>query len=649
MPKHLKKYNMKTTIITLLLTVTCCLSLNSANKTLNVYKLATAPVVDGNLSEWGSGWIDVAQIKSGNTTTGCTAQFQIGYTNDSVYIAVKVQDATPHNEPTISQPYLRDCVWIFLHLDTTTITGLNGSASYRLQRDGSMFEGSRFVGHNVKSISDMLNYTQEWAVSWKDVATIESFTFTNIDIVKYIRFDIMVSDNTTGTAARTEQLFWNSITDTQYYGTYDMGFLKLLNPFTTASTISVTGITSYIYNGSSQGPATSTSTGSVGIVTYTYSGTGLTTYIATTTRPTNVGTYQVIASVAADENYSAAISSPLTFTISAASSTIIVTGAFNYVSNGSMQGPVTSNVTGSTGIVTYLYSGTGLTTYAETNTRPANIGTYQVIASVAADENYSAATSSPFTFNILAEASPSTIIVTGAPNYTYNGSAQGPATSIVTGSAGAVTYSYMGTGSTTYGPSTTCPTNVGTYQVISSVAADANFSAATSSPFTFSISAASSTITVTGTHIYIFNGLVQGPISSTVIGSNGVVTYIYSGTGSTIYSPTTTRPTNVGTYQVIVSVAADANYSAATSSPFMFSIEMYHDVKVPEINSMIAYSVNRNLIVSGVNSYSVFNISGVKVAESAQNEINITNKTVTLIPGAYIVKSGKNVQKVIIK
>lgn len=71
--------------------------------------------------------------------------------------------------------------------------------------------------------------------------------------------------------------------------------------------------------------------------------------------------------------------------------------------------------------------------------------------------------------------------------YTYNGSAQGPNTSNVGGSTGTVTYSYTGTGGTTYGPSATLPTDAGTYTVTVHVAADANYSAGNSSATTFSI------------------------------------------------------------------------------------------------------------------------------------------------------------------
>ena len=86
--------------------------------------------------------------------------------------------------------------------------------------------------------------------------------------------------------------------------------------------IVATGSTSYIYNGSAQGPTTSTVIGSTGAITYSYSGTGGTTYSATPTRPTNAGTYQVIASVAADATYLAATSIPYAFTIAKATATV---------------------------------------------------------------------------------------------------------------------------------------------------------------------------------------------------------------------------------------------------------------------------------------------------------------------------------------
>lgn len=268
------------------------------------------------------------------------------------------------------------------------------------------------------------------------------------------------------------------------------GSINSLNSSLGNSTIVVTGATTYTYTGATQGPTTSSKTGSTASPTYSYSGTGGTSYGPSATPPTTPGNYQVVATLAGDPNYNGATSAAYAFTINKAASTIVVSGATSYTANGSAQGPTSSAVTGSTGAVTYTYLGTGGTTYGPSSTPPTQVGTYQVIATVALDPNYNGATSAAYAFTINA-ATPtignSTIVVTGPTTYTYNGSVQGPTTSTVTGSNGSVTYSYVGTGGTTYGPSATLPKLPGTYQVIATVAANYNYNGATSTAYAFTI------------------------------------------------------------------------------------------------------------------------------------------------------------------
>ncbi|MBS0661071.1 MAG: lamin tail domain-containing protein [Verrucomicrobia bacterium] len=93
------------------------------------------------------------------------------------------------------------------------------------------------------------------------------------------------------------------------------------------------------------------------------------------------------------------------------------------------------------------------------------------------------------------------ITVTGATTFTYNKTPQGPSGTSVTGvsggiaPSGAVTLAYSGTGLTTYGPSATAPTDAGTYEATASIATDANYLAASSAAFGFSIDPASLAIT----------------------------------------------------------------------------------------------------------------------------------------------------------
>ncbi len=86
------------------------------------------------------------------------------------------------------------------------------------------------------------------------------------------------------------------------------------------------------------------------------------------------------------------------------------------------------------------------------------------------------------------------VTVTVLTSFHYNGSEQGPNTANTGGSTGTLSFSYAGTGGTTYGPSGTRPTDIGTYTATASVAAETvppiNYLGASSSPAAFTIGAA---------------------------------------------------------------------------------------------------------------------------------------------------------------
>jgi hypothetical protein len=95
--------------------------------------------------------------------------------------------------------------------------------------------------------------------------------------------------------------------------------VKRLTVNQAASTISVTGETSFTYDGNPQGPDTSTKSGSTGEVTYEYRGSG---YGPTNTKPTAAGNYSVTARVASDVNFRETSSPPTDFTIGVQTLTI---------------------------------------------------------------------------------------------------------------------------------------------------------------------------------------------------------------------------------------------------------------------------------------------------------------------------------------
>ena len=132
---------------------------------------------------------------------------------------------------------------------------------------------------------------------------------------------------------------------------------------------------------------------------------------------------------------------------------------------------------------------------------------------LAADSNFESASSSATAFTI-AKASPIVTVTVGS--YTYNGSAQGPTTYTTnpSGTTGTPTWTYEGTGGTTYPASATLPTDAGTYIATVALSGDSNFESASSSATAFTIAKASPIVTVT-VGSYTYNGSAQGPTTYT--------------------------------------------------------------------------------------------------------------------------------------
>jgi uncharacterized protein (DUF2147 family) len=156
----------------------------------------------------------------------------------------------------------------------------------------------------------------------------------------------------------------------------------------------------YTYTSAAQGPTSATNTGTGSTYSFTYVGTGSTTYASSSTKPTNAGTYSVTVSLSAsgDGNYNAA-SASAAFTIAQAIPTVTPTvGTYAY--SGSAQGPTAATNTGTGTSYTFSYTGTGITSYGPSATKPTDGGTYTVIATVAANGNYAASSSSATAFSI---------------------------------------------------------------------------------------------------------------------------------------------------------------------------------------------------------------------------------------------------------
>jgi hypothetical protein len=180
------------------------------------------------------------------------------------------------------------------------------------------------------------------------------------------------------------------------------------------------------------------------------------------------------------------------------------------------------------------------------------------------------ATYNPITINVVVTLTDKTpVTITAAtPDTVYNRQPYAGLTGITSGAfTGTLEREYRGTGSTTYGPSSTAPTNAGTYNVTLSVPdSDATF--AGSNVFPFAITPAPLTITgvsainrdYDGTvTVALTGGALQGVIAgdtvtfdlgtgtmlNTSIGSNKVVNTNIQLTGAQAGNYVLTQPTNI--------------------------------------------------------------------------------------------------------
>ncbi|AKQ46904.1 hypothetical protein TH63_16720 [Rufibacter radiotolerans] len=398
-----------------------------------------------------------------------------------------------------------------------------------------------------------------------------------------------------------------------------------------SSTIAVTGGNTFTYTGAAQGPDAVTKTGSTGTVTLSYSGTtnGGVAYEATT-KPTQAGTYSVIATLAEDDNHFGMTSEAFSFSIGkAATTTTVAIAAGPFTFTGSAITPASVKVTGAGGLDLSPNAN-----YANN----INAGTASASYSYAEDNNYFASTDSK-DFTIGKAATTTTVTLAAGP-FTYTGSAITPASVSVTGigglnltpaavyedniNAGTATASYSYAGNSNYEassdsktftiskaistttvtitgapftytgsaitPATVSVTGAGGLNLAPAVTYANNINAGTatasysypgdgnhepsSDTKNFAIGKAASTVAVTGSNTFIYNATAQGPDAVTKTGSTGAVTYSYSGTsnGDITYAASATKPTLAGSYSVTATLAGDDNHFGMTSEAFGFTI-----------------------------------------------------------------------------
>jgi outer membrane protein OmpA-like peptidoglycan-associated protein len=289
---------------------------------------------------------------------------------------------------------------------------------------------------------------------------------------------------------------------------------------------------------------------------------------------TGAGTCLVTASIAADANYSGAVSAPATMTFTKVSQQISLSPEFGTIGTG-------------LSVVAFGYSGTGAITYAVVSGGTASgctfgtgglltatgPGTCMVTATIAPDSSHLGATSSP-TAMTFAKTPLRTLSVTASSETVPQGAAfteTADVSGVLAGDTAhllTVQFSYSGTGATTYGPSATQPTDPGTYTVTPSHASIAISPSAHAALYSSVYQYHTGLLTITGRVVvtasngHVTQGTAYNP-SASVSGLNAgdsatvsSVTFTYAGVAGTTYGPSTSAPSAAGAYSITPSNAA---------------------------------------------------------------------------------------------
>lgn len=307
---------------------------------------------------------------------------------------------------------------------------------------------------------------------------------------------------------------------------------------------------------------------------------------------TSAGTCLVTATKAADSSYSAISSSQTTVTLGKASRTLSFGSTTTYtLTYGATQTVVATPDKGAgDGAVTYsLSAGTACTVDSSTGLIrvTASTGSCSVSASIAQGSNYLAAST---TTQVVVNGTVKAITITGgSPMVDYGTSFSPTALDISQALVGtqvldysAATFTYTGFNGTSYGPSTTRPTDAGWYKVLPSnviietpanVDTTANYNISYA-PGSLEIRRVSRTLTLDATSASLSYGETQ-TFTATPSAGDGTVTYSAgSSTACAVNasSGVVTITAGTGTCNLSASITQGTNHLSATALPVSLTV-----------------------------------------------------------------------------
>lgn len=320
------------------------------------------------------------------------------------------------------------------------------------------------------------------------------------------------------------------------------GTLTVTKTTNASENITLPTLTNLTFNGSAKTHVASAE--GVNGFTYTYTGRAGTSYGPSTTAPTYAGSYTVTATVN-DPNYTGAKS--LDFTITKATPSITTNPTAAAIAYG--QSLTSSALTGGVASVPGTFS------FATPGTTP-GVGTasHTVIFTPADTLNYNTTSGSTSVTVNVATISSGSIAFTPPASLIYNGTAKS-FTATAQGISTGFNYSYSGISGTSYGPTSTAPTNAGSYAVTATVT-NTNYTG--SATQTFTITKATPGITwATPASIAYYSALSATQLNATA-----------NTAGAFTYTPASGAVLGVGAHvlQAVFTPSDTTNYATITAS-----------------------------------------------------------------------------------
>ena len=555
-------------------------SLNPSTYGASVTFTATVTVTNGG-----------AAVPAGNTV-----QFSIDGTNFGSPVSV-VSGGTATSQSTSS-------LSVGTHTIVATYSGgsISGSGTYISSTNAALYPFTQTV--NMAPLT-----TTASSGSMTYGGTVPTITASYSGFVNGDSASSLTTQPTCSTAATSSSPVSGSPYQSSCTGAADSNYtISYVNGTVTVGTATL-NITasggSFTYGGT---PPTITASYSGFVNGDTYSSlTGQPTCSTAATSSSPVGSYASSCSGASDGNYTITYT-PGTVTVNPASLTI--TASSGTMTYGGTPPAITASYTyGSVVNSSTPPSGLAPPTCSTTATSASTVGNSPYLSSCsgAVNANY---TISYVNGSVTVTAIAPTVAAVGG-TFAYNGNQEAAsATALGIGNAtvsGTFAFTYSGTGSTTYGPSSTPPSSAGTYSVaVLFTSTDSDYSSGSAITAIVITPATPATVVLSSENPSTFGDSVTftATVSSSAGTPTGTVQFVVDGanfgsaaslSGATAISPATTSLTP-GEHVVTAVYSGDANFSTSTS-PFLIQV-----VNNP-LASIAVTPANPSIFISGTQQF----------------------------------------------